>query len=415
MSRVEAGAGGPLAGVRVLDLSHFIAGPFGTQYLADLGADVIKIEQPEGGDLGRGAGTDFVEGESVQFWSVNKNKRSVVLDLKSDRGRELFYRLVEQADVVFDNFRPGVLERLRIDYDTLATINPRLVSTSVSAYGQDGPYRDQPGYDLVVQALSGIMSLTGEPDGNPVRAGVPIGDLVGGLTGALGTLAALVARGQTGRGQRVDVALLDSQVALLMYWAAIFFATGEIPERVGSGHPSIVPYGVFPTKDSFIVLAIFGDRFFELLCETLGLDDLAADERLTTNPGRVERRDLVVSRVSEAFAERTTAEWLDTLRAAGIPAAPLNDLAQALSHPQIAAREMVVGYEHPLAGPIRLVGNPVKTVDRRREQLAPPLFGEHTREVLGELLGLGDAELDALWDEGITRPTAFRGPGSEQP
>jgi crotonobetainyl-CoA:carnitine CoA-transferase CaiB-like acyl-CoA transferase len=399
--------GGPLDGIRVLDLTHFIAGPFGTQFLADLGADVVKVEQPEGGDLGRGAGTDFVAGESVHFWAVNRNKRSIVLDLKQDAGRELFLRLVEDADVVFDNFRPGVLERLRIDHATLSAANPRIISTSVSAFGQTGPYRGRPGYDLSIQALSGIMSLTGEPAGRPVRAGVPIGDLVGGLVGALGTLAAVVERERTGVGSRVDVALLDSQVSLLMYWAAINLATGEVPGRVGAGHPTIVPYGEFATKDSGIVVAVFGDRFFRLFCQALGLDELAADPRLATNPGRVRHRAEVERAVGAVLAGRTTAEWVELLDEVGIPCAPVNDVGQVMRDPQVLARDMVQSVEHPTAGPIRLLGNPVKTGSRRAATLPPPLFGQHTREVLAEL-GLEESTLDALGARRVTVPVSRR-------
>jgi formyl-CoA transferase/CoA:oxalate CoA-transferase len=399
--------GGPLDGIRVLDLTHFIAGPFGTQFLADLGADVVKVEQPEGGDLGRGAGTTFVAGESVHFWAVNRNKRSVVLDLKQDAGRDLFLRLVADADVVFDNFRPGVLERLGVHHEALAEVNPRIISTSVSAFGQTGPYRAQPGYDLSIQALSGIMSLTGEPDGRPVRCGSPIGDLVGGLVGAMGTLAALAERSRTGLGQRVDVSLLDSQVSLLMYWAAMTLATGEVPGRVGAGHPTIVPYGEFATKDSGIVVAVFGDRFFRLFCLTLGLDDLAADPRLATNPGRVRNRAAVEDAVGSVLATRTTAEWLERLGEVGIPCAPVNDVGQALEDPQVLHREMVQTVQHPSAGPIRLLGNPVKTTSRRRETLPPPLFGEHTRELLGAL-GLDESTLDELAERKVTVPVSRR-------
>jgi CoA:oxalate CoA-transferase len=402
------GFGGPLSGVRILDLSHFIAGPFGTQYLADMGADVIKIEQPAGGDLGRGAGTDFVEGESVHFWAVNKNKRSIVLDLKSERGRAVFHDLVRHADVVFDNLRPGVTERLGADYATLSAVNPRIICTSVSAFGQTGPDALQPSYDLALQALSGIMSLTGEPAGKPVRCGAPIGDLVGGMAGALGTLGALVERGRTGRGQQVDVALLDVQVSLLMYWATIQLTTGHVHGRVGSGHPEIVPYGSFATEDSFVILAVFGDRFFRLLCATLGLDALAADDRFATNAGRVRHRAEVLAPIEAALACRTTSEWLATFREAGIPCAPVNDIEQALANPQVQHRDMVIEVEHPLAGPIRLLGNPIKTSHQRSAVLAPPLMGEHTREVLGAVLGLDDAALDQLDAEGVTRPGASR-------
>lgn len=369
---------------------------------------MIKIEQPTGGDLGRGAGTTFVAGESVHFWAVNKNKRSVVLDLKTEQGKALFYDLVRRSDIVFDNFRPGVLERLKIDHDTLAQINPRIICTSVSAFGQDGPYRDQPGYDLSIQAMSGVMSLMGEPEGNPVRCGVPIGDLIGGMGGAMGTLAALVERDRTGKGQRIDVALLDTQISLLMYWATIFFATGEIAGRVGSGHPTIVPYGLFRTSDSYLVIAVFGDRFFQILCNTLGLDDLAADERLKTNPGRVRHRAEVVDRVQGVFSTKSTAEWLEILRVAGVPSAAVNDISQALADPQVRHRGMVLEVEHPTAGTIGLLGNPIKTQEPRREILPPPLFGEHTREILGGLLGLSETELDALDAAGVTRPASVR-------
>lgn len=398
--------GGPLGGVVLLDLTHFIAGPFGTQHLADMGATVVKVEPPAGGDMARGAGTDFVEGESLHFFAVNKNKRSIVLDLKDEDGAGVFRRLVERADVVFDNFRPGVLERLGIDYDRLAAVNPRIISTSVSAFGQDGPRREQPGYDLSIQALSGVMSLTGEPSGSPVRCGVPIGDLIGGIMGAMGTVAALYERERTGRGQRVDVALLDTQVSLLMYWSTIFLQTGKVAGRVGGGHPTIVPYGRFKTKDSYIVLAVFGDHFFQLLCDTLDLADLAADPELATNPGRVARRDRVEAAVEGAFATRTTAEWLDILQQAGIPCAPVNDVGQALSDPQVTAREMVVDVDHPLAGPLRLLGSPVKTAGRRRTTLPPPLLGQHTDEVLAELAGLGADTLADLARRGVTRPAA---------
>lgn len=396
--------GGPLRGVRVLDLTHFIAGPYGTQYLADLGADVIKIESPDGGDLGRGAGTDFVEGESVHFWAVNKNKRSVVLDLKDERGRDIFLRLVDHADVVFDNFRPGVLERLELDAPRLMERNPRLICTSVSAFGQDGPKRDQPGYDLSIQAMSGVMSLTGQPDGEPVRCGVPIGDLVGGMVGAMGTLAALHERDRTGKGQRIDVSLLDSQVSLLMYWATIFMATGHVEGRVGSGHPTIVPYGLFPTKDSFLVVAVFGDRFFRVLCETLGLTDLVADERFRTNPGRVRHREEVLAPIRAAFAGRTNAEWIAILHEAGIPCAPVNDISQVVVDEQVRHREMIVEVEHPKAGTIGLLGNPIKTESRRTTILPPPMFGEHTREVLSDLLAIDSSTLDELEEQGVTRP-----------
>lgn len=395
--------GGLLSGVRILDLTHFIAGPYGTQYLADLGADVIKIESPDGGDLGRGAGTDFVGGESVHFFAVNKNKRSVVLDLKSADGLELFLRMVEDADVVFDNFRPGVRERLGIDHASLEARNPRIISTSVSAYGQSGgPYGQQPGYDLTIQALSGVMSLTGEPDGSPVRAGVPIGDLVGGMTGAMGTIAALFHRERTGEGQVVDVALLDSQVSLLMYWATIFLTTGHVASRVGASHPTIVPYGGFATKDSHIALAIFGDRFFRQVCGVLGLDHLATDERLETNPGRVRHKREVLDQVEAVLLTKTTEEWVGLMREAGIPAAPVNDVGQAVQDPQIRHREMVIDVDHPTAGPIRLLGDPIKAQARRFETLPPPLLGEHTRAILQGEYGVDDDELARLEAAGVT-------------
>lgn len=401
-------SGGPLAGVRVLDLTHFIAGPYGTQFLGDLGADVIKIESPEGGDLGRGAGVDFIGGESLHFWSVNRNKRSVVLDLKSTRGRDIFIELVRQADVVFDNFRPGVLERLRLDHEHLSKVNEGIVCTSVSAYGQDGPLRLQPGYDLSIQAMSGVMSITGEADGNPVRCGAPIGDLVGGMVGAMGTMAALLERRTTGRGQKVDVALLDAQVSLLIYWATIYLNEGSMPERVGSGHPTIVPYGQFATKDSNIVVAVFGDEFFRRFCDAIGLPELIADERFATNPGRVRHREEILDPIARVMSQRTSSDWLELLKQAGIPAAPVNSLEEALLHPQVQHREMVTQVDHPIAGDIQLLGNPIKMDSRRSDVLPPPQLGQHTQEVLREVLGLSDVELDALRISGITSSRSVR-------
>ncbi|MFH2010859.1 MAG: CoA transferase [bacterium] len=387
----------PLDGVRVLDLSRMLTGGYATMVLGDLGAEVIKIEPPEGGDPLRHMPPHFHEGQSAYFLAISRNKRSVTLDLRSDPGREIFYRLVKRADVVFDNFRPGVLERLQVDYATLRGIHPGIVCCSNSAYGHTGPLRDAPGFDLVIQALSGMMSYTGEPGRPPVRMGAPMGDLAGSLFAATSICAALLAREKTGEGRQIDLSLLDCLVSLHTYVSQYYWIGGELPTAAGSGHMSVVPYRAFRTADGHLTIAVFVDKFWQLLCDVIGRPALGGDPRFATAAARLERRAEVDALLAETLVTRTNDEWMTLLEEAGVPAAPVLGLAEALEHPQLLARDMVVDVEQPTGGPLKMIGNPVRQPEVAEVPLgAAPRLGQHTREVLSTLLGLSDGELDAL-------------------
>lgn len=394
--------GRPLTGIRVLDLSQFLAGPYGSMILGDLGADVLKIEIPGKGDGSREMPPHFVHGQSGYFLSMNRSKKSLTLNLKSDDGLQIFYDLVRQSDVVYDNFRPGILERLRIDYDTLKTINPRIISASVSGYGQTGPMKDRPAFDLVVQARGGIMSYTGPLGGAPVRMGTPMGDLAGGIFAAHGVLAALYQRERTGEGRRVDVALLDSQVALLIYRAVYYFLAGEIAEPAGSGHVSAVPIGAFKTQDIHIVIDANGDKFWRALCEAIERPEWADDPRFADRAGRLTHVDELMALLQEIFLTRPGDEWIERLEAAGVPCGPINTVDRALSDPQVMARNMVVDATSPAYGTVKLTGSPIKfhgTDDI--EFHAPPALGEHADMVLTEWLGLSAERVQELRQQGV--------------
>jgi crotonobetainyl-CoA:carnitine CoA-transferase CaiB-like acyl-CoA transferase len=389
-----------LAGVRVLDLSRMLAGPYGSMLLADMGAEVIKVEDPAGGDPIRGMGPPFVNGESAYFLAINRNKRSVTLDLKQPRGRALFLELVKVSDVVFDNWRPGVAARLGVAPEACRAAKPDIITCSVTAFGSDGPYAELPAFDLIIQAMGGAMSITGEPGRPPVRMGLPMGDLAGGLFALGGVCAALFRRERTGRGQHIDLSLLDLQVSLLTYVAQYTLTDGRVPQPIGTAHQSVVPYQAFATADGYVVVAVFVDRFWPAFCDAVGLPALS--ERYPTNPERVEHRDELVGVLEARFREERTASWVARLRAAGVPCGPVSTVDQVLADPQVRHRAMVAetARAHPVAGTHHLVGNPVK-VDSPDRYDPAPLLGEHNEAVYDGLLGLDEDALAALRRDGV--------------
>jgi crotonobetainyl-CoA:carnitine CoA-transferase CaiB-like acyl-CoA transferase len=387
----------PLHGLLVVDLTRVLSGPYCTMLLADMGARVIKIERPNRGDDTRAWGPPFVGDESAYFLSINRNKESLTLDLKQPAARTILERLLDRADVLAENFRPGAMERLGFGYDRLAARWPRLVYCSISGFGQTGPRRDQPGYDAVVQAEAGLMSITGDADGPAYRLGVAIGDIVSGMFAAQGVAMALLARERTGRGQRVDVGMLDSTAALLTYQAGSYFATGLAPERMGNRHPTIVPYETFAASDGEFVLAVGNDDQWQRCCRVVGLVELAADPRFTTNRERVRNYDVLRPLLADRLRSRTRAAWIEALTAEGVPCGAVRDVAEVLEDPQIAARSMVEAAEHATLGSVRVLGVPVKLSDTPGSvRTAPPTLGQHTDQILRNDLGLTDAEIASL-------------------
>lgn len=390
--------GGALEGVRVLDLTQTLAGPFGSMILADLGAEVIKIEPPGRRQTVEG-GTTF-KGETVHFLAINRSKKSIILDLKASKGKEVFYDLARKADVVFDNYRAGVLDRLGIDYETLKSLNPRIISCSVTGFGSTGPYRDRPAYDLIVQAMSGGMSITGEPP--PARAGIPIGDLSGGMFAAHGIMAALYARERTRVGQRVEVSLLDGQIALLTYCVPDYFVSGKMVGPVGVGQRADPTYRMFKTKDTHIVIAIApGSRFWQNLCRALGREDLATDPRFDSFARRRENVAELTSIIEEILLSKTAEEWLELLVKEDVPAGPVNTIDKALADPQVGHQKMVVPVDYVLGGELKLAGNPIKMSGVEQVFKSPPTFGQHTEEVLSQLLGYSEAKISELKREKV--------------
>jgi crotonobetainyl-CoA:carnitine CoA-transferase CaiB-like acyl-CoA transferase len=369
--------------------------------LGDLGAEIIKIEGP-GGDFTRKVPPHFHQGLSMYFLSMNRNKKSVGINLKSEPGREVFYQLVEQADVVFDNFRAGVTAKLNIDYETLKAYNPRIITCSLSGYGSKGPLAGQPAYDLPIQAFSGGMSLTGEPGRPPVRAGIPIADLCAGMFAAQGIMAALYFREKTGKGQPVETSLLGGQIGMLAYMAGYYFKSGQIPGPVGSGHQTTVPYGAFKTTDGWIALSGGQDQFWPKLCKALKMDEMADDERFHNKKRRQENRDVLHEILSGEFEKKSTEEWLNILREYDIPAAPVHNLEQALNHPQVLENNLVLTLSPPEGPPIKAVGNPVKMPAISEEDYTyPPSLGQHTDEILSSLLGYSQDKISSLREKGI--------------
>ncbi len=392
----------PLDGVRVIDISRVLAGPYCAMLLGDLGADVIKVELPGHGDDTRFWGPPFAGGEAAYYLYPNRNKRGITLNLKHEAGRRLLVELVKGAHVVVENFKHGTLERWGIGYDHLREINPRLVFTSISGYGPDGPDAGRLGYDYVAQAESGIMSITGEPDGEPIRVGVAISDLTTGMMATIATLAALRVAEATGVGQRVDCSLLETSVSWLANIASSYLVAGELPRRWGNAHPTVVPYQTFRASDGWFVLAVGNDRQFADLCRTIERPELAEDERYRTNPARIANRAALIAELQTALAARPVDEWLALFRQHEIPCGAINTLDRVFSNPQVLHRQMVVEVPHPTAGTVKLVGIPFKLsgtpADIRRH---PPLLGEHTDEVLMEELGLSAEEVERLRAEGV--------------
>jgi len=394
--------GGALGGLRVLDLSRILSGPFCTMTLADLGADVVKVEDTKGGDDTRAWGPPFHGEDAAYFLSVNRNKRGIAVDLKDPECRALVQRLAHTADVVVENFRPGTAARLGLGYAEISAANPRVVYASISGYGQTGPFRDEPGYDAIAQALSGVMSVTGEADGPPVRFGVSGADLAAGMWATIGILAALRERDRTGKGQWVDISLLDGQISWLTYVATGYFTSGSVPQRYGSAHPTIVPYQAFPTGDGHLMVAAGNDNLWRRFAPAIGLGDLAEDPRFATNPDRVRNRAELLALIEDKLATRSAGEWSKLLSEAGVPAGRINTVAEAFEHPQVLARELIAEVPHP-AGPVRTVASPIKlSASRAAVRTPPPGQGEHTDQVLGAL-GLDSGRRAGLRDRGAVR------------
>ncbi|MGB8944782.1 MAG: CoA transferase [Streptomyces sp.] len=386
----------PLAGLKVVDLSKILAGPYVTMSLADLGADVIKVEHPRGGDPTRAWGPPFNGPDATYYLAANRNKRSVTLDLKSPEGQDAVHRMLADADVMVENFRPGSSLAGVFDYRTLSERYPRLVLLHISAFGDTGPLRDEPGYDMVAQASAGLMSLTGEPEGPPVKAGYAMGDLGAALFGLIGVTSALVERERTGRGQYVTTSLYESQLALHINWATGYFATGERPTRLGSGHPSLVPYQAYAAADGYFVIAVGSDGLFRRLSESLGHPEWAGDPRFATNRARVTHRRALNAKLEAVLVDETVAHWCALLKPRGVPVAPIRTLDEVYDCPQTKALGMVQKVDHPDVGPLQQVAFPVSfRGERPAVRTAPPTLGLHSRDVLAEL-GYDDADIDRL-------------------
>ena len=395
---------GPRSHIRVLDLSRVLAGPWCGQNLADLGAEVIKVERPKTGDDSRAYGPPWMKNadgeetsEGAYFMAANRGKKSLTINLNHAEGQRLVRELAAQCDVLIENYKYGDLERYGLGYAALAEINPGLIYCSVTGFGQTGPYRERPGYDFMAQGMAGLMSLTGEPDGapgaGPMRVGVPVIDIFTGMYATIAICAAVANRAVTGKGQHLDVALLDSCVALLANQGMTYLATGESPKRIGNTHPSIVPYQVFPTADGAIILACGNDNLFGRFCKVAGREDLVSDARFAKNVDRVRNRTTLVPILEEVFRQRGTEAWVEALEEAGVPSGPINNVAQAFANPQVQARGMQIELPHPLAGTVPLMGSPMKFSGTPIEhKLAPPVLGQHADEILEKMLGLGESE-----------------------
>jgi formyl-CoA transferase len=393
---------GPLSGVRVLDLTRVVAGPYCSMFLGDLGADVVKIEQPGAGDDTRGWGPPFAGGESAYYLCINRNKQSLTLDLKSQRAVELLRDLVKAADVIIENFRPGTMERLGLGEKELRELNPRLIYASLTGFGADGPMSDWPGYDLIVQAWGGLMSITGTPEGEPVKVGVAIIDLVAGLMLGKAITAALFAREKIGVGQRIDTSLLEAEVASLINVGSNYLVGGKVPTRWGNAHPNIVPYQNFQTADGYLVIGVASEVIWKRFCEAIGQRDLINDPRFADNSKRVENRRELIAILSKTFLQRRNDAWFKLLTDAEVPCAPVQTIDQVFQAPQVLQRDMLIEIDHPTAGKVRMAGIPVKfSVTPASVRMPPPLLGEHNDEILESWLGLSADSIDELKKEKV--------------
>jgi crotonobetainyl-CoA:carnitine CoA-transferase CaiB-like acyl-CoA transferase len=394
---VSAAGPAPLDGVTILDFTRVLSGPYCTMLLADMGARVIKIEQPGRGDDTRAWGPPFIDGESAYFLSINRNKESLTLDLKHPAARAVLDSLLPRADVLVENFRPNTMERLGLGYDLLAVRHPRLVYCSISGFGQTGPRRAEPGYDAVMQGEGGLMSITGASDGPPFRLGVAISDIVSGMFAAQGIAMALLARVGSGRGQRVDVGMLDSTVALLTYQAGIYFATGAAPGRMGNRHPTIVPYETFAASDGDFVVAVGNDEQWRRFCGILSVGELAGDERFATNRARVTNYEALRPLLVERMRSRTRREWVEDLKRAGVPCGSVREIGDVMGDPQLDARQMIETVDHITAGAVRVLGVPIKLSDTPGGvRTAPPALGQHTNQILEAECGMTAGHIDEL-------------------
>jgi formyl-CoA transferase len=393
----------PLSDITVLDLSRVLAGPYCSMMLGDLGADVIKVERPQVGDDTRRWGPPEAGGEAAYYLCVNRNKRSLTVNLKHPEGQALIRKLARQSDIVIENYMVGTLDRLGLGYEDLRKENPGIIYCSITGFGQDGPYKDQPGYDFMIQGMGGVMSFTGDPEGPPMKVGVAIVDITTGMFACSAILAALRHREKTGQGQYIDMALLDSVVAWLANVGSNYLVSGELPKRYGNAHPNIVPYQPFLTRDNtYIALAVGNDQQWQKFCQLAGLDDLAHDPRFTTNPERVKNRDTLIPLVARAMLKRPADEWLAELGKLRIPCGPINTFDKVFSDPQLLFRGMLAEVPHPTAGTVKMVASPMKLsqtpCDIKRH---PPLLGEHTEELLQARFGLSTAEIESLRQNGV--------------
>jgi len=392
----------PLSGIRVLDLSRILAGPWCTMLLGDLGAEILKVERPGTGDDTRTWGPPFAGGESAYYLCCNRNKKSIAIDLQKPRGVELVKEFTRVSDVLVENFTPGLMQRFGLDYETLRELNPRLVYCSITAYGQDGPYRDRPGYDMVLSAVGGLMWITGERDGEPCKVGVAITDVVTGVYASGAIMAALLWRERSGRGQYIDCSLLDAQVSALANIASSYLVAGKEAQRWGTAHESIVPYQVFRTKDRPIAIAVANQKLWINFCKLIGKQEWTDDPRFASNPKRVENRDMLIPLVADVLADKTCNEWVELFVAASIPCGPVNNMQSLFADPQVLHRGMRVEVPHPTIGTLHLAGIPIRHSETPATiRLPPPLLGEHTDEILANVLAYPPEKIEALRQQGV--------------